>query len=247
MGAETANALRILVTRPEPDASAFARELTAVGAEAVIAPLLEISFSEGRDPDFVPDLEGVQALLFTSANGVRALAKLGAVPGLPVLAVGDATAQAAKEAGFGDVASADGDVDDLARLVGERLDPAAGPLVHVAGSAVAGDLSGALTAVGFTVRREVLYAVEMAKNLPAAAADALRNGSVDGVAMFSPRTGAAFVSLVQQAGLETTCAKLTAYCLSANVKAAVRDLPWGAVRVAARPETAALVDAISGR
>lgn len=243
---------RVLVTRPEPDAAAFAAALAKIGVEAVVAPLLEIEFVSG----VAPDLGGVQALLFTSANGVRAFAASTATAdaenadarALPVFAVGDATARAAIEAGFGRVETAGGDVDDLARLVASRILPGDGALLHVAGSAVAGDLGGALTDAGFTVRRAVLYTARKVRELPAGAVDAIADGGLHGVALFSPRTGAAFRELVTRAGLAGKCTTMTAYCLSAAVADAVAGmesgLAWREIAVAARPDIAALLDAI---
>jgi uroporphyrinogen-III synthase len=65
------------------------------------------------------DLDGVAALAFTSVNGVEAFARLSADRRRPVFAVGDRTARAAREAGFAEVASADGDVEALAALIAE--------------------------------------------------------------------------------------------------------------------------------
>src|SRR5579875_3886396 len=127
---------RALITRPRAEAEALAAALERRGIAAVIAPMLEIVFR----PAGPLELDGVQALLCTSANGVRALAQASAERGLPLFAVGDATA-AARHAGFTAVASAAGDADALARLAAARLDPQAGRLLHVAGGAVAGDLA----------------------------------------------------------------------------------------------------------
>src|SRR5690348_13331331 len=109
---EVKHAWQALVTRPEADAQALAEALAARGVEPVIEPLLQIGFREGA----APDLAGAQALLFTSANGARACAAASPRRDLPVLAVGDATARAARELGYVRVESAGGDVEDLARL-----------------------------------------------------------------------------------------------------------------------------------
>ena len=84
--------MRILLTRPESEIARFATQLEAQGVEPIAAPLLRIEPVVTLPP--VP--EHVQALLFTSANGVRAYADLAAARDLPVFAVGDATAEAAR-------------------------------------------------------------------------------------------------------------------------------------------------------
>lgn len=229
--------MRVLITRPEEDAAELVAELAARGIEAVVAPLLSIDFV-----DEAPlDLDGVQALLLTSANGVRAFARNTAERGFKVLAVGDATARAAEAAGFQDVTSAAGDVDDLAALAAKRLDPGAGALLHPAGSKVAGDLAGMLERAGFSYRRCVLYAARTATELPEAARAELATGECAGVLIYSPRTGVTFKRLVEEAGLAAALASVRAYCLSANVAAAVAGLPWAGIETAARPEQSALL------
>ena len=228
--------MRVLVTRALADAVPLARRLAAAGVEALIEPLLEIHFHAAG-----AELDGVQAVLVTSANGARALAAAGARRDLAVYAVGDASAQAAAEAGFHPVHSAAGTVEDLAARVVAELDARAGRLVHVAGTHVAGDLAGHLTAAGFSVERAVLYEARPARALGDVATQALRAGSLDAVLFFSPRTAAAFVSLVAAAGLAEHCRRLDALCLSRSIAEALADVEWRKVAIAARPEQQALL------
>src|SRR5436190_3350578 len=130
--------MRILLARPREDAERLAPKLTGRGHEVLIEPLINIVPVPGAN---VP-LDGVQAVLFTSANGARAFSTASDRRDLQVLAVGEATAEAARGLGFANVESAGGDARDLARLARDRLDPANGALLHAAGSAVAGDLAG---------------------------------------------------------------------------------------------------------
>lgn len=232
-----APALRVLLTRPRQDSEDTARFLAEHNIEAVIAPLIEISDIAGVSLD----LEGVQALLVTSANGVRALARATQRRDIPVFAVGDASAVAARQSGFVEVTSADGDVVALAALVRDRLAPEDGVLLHAAGSAVAGDLAGDLATHGFTVRRAQLYQAQAADNLPKAAQNALNGSNIDAALFYSPRTAAQFAKLVSAAGLEAPCQKIIAVCLSPAVAEAAAALPFAEVRTAAAPDQAALI------
>ena len=229
--------MRVLVTRPEDDAIALVRLLGERGIDAVIEPLLVI----GYEPPADFDLEGIQAVLMTSANGARALAAATERRDLAVFAVGDATARAAAEAGFRAIENAAGDVDALADLVKERLDPGAGGLVHVAASEVAGELGGALRASGFAYRREILYRARPATAFSEGARRALRDHALDGALFFSPRTARTFASLVLDDRLSEYCEDMVAFCLSAAVAGELAALPWRAVRIARRPDQGSLV------
>jgi uroporphyrinogen-III synthase len=231
---------RILVTRPEEDGAPFAEILVRMGHEAQLEPLLAVRLRQGA----VLDMSGAQALLFTSANGVRAAAQLTKERALPALCVGDATARAAREAGFGAVESAAGDVHTLAALVRENRDPAAGPLVHVAGTISAGDLAGDLAAAGFEVRRAVVYDAVAAGQLSGEAREALASARIDMVTLFSPRTARTFARLVRQAGLGDAMAGVDVLCLSQAVAEALDDLPRRKTLVAAEPTQNALIGLI---
>ena len=239
--------MKILVTRPRADAEDLAKLLQARGHEVLLEPLLDIAMLPG---EAVP-ADGVQALLFTSANGVRALlarndGDISALRNLAVYTVGDATARSAKEAGFGDVHSASGDVKSLAALVSARVRPAVGPLLHIAGSDVAGDLAGLLDAQGFTLTRTVLYETKTAGALMVEASDALKRGDVQAALFFSQRTATAFAALAGD--IAPALGRTTAICLSAAVADAVDDLPgaasWRDILTAAEPTQDALLSAL---
>lgn len=229
--------MRLLVTRPSEDSKLTIAALKRDGHEGVAAPLLDVRFLKGEDLD----LEGVQGVLLTSANGARAFAARSWERNVPALCVGDATAREALALGFETVKSAAGDVEALARLTIEQMDPAAGALLHPAGSKVAGDLAGLVQDAGFTYRREVLYEAIKADELPKGVLSALRDERVDGVMLFSPRTGAAFARLVDKAGACEHLKDVNAYCLSQAVAETIKDLPWGAVYTAAQPDQASLL------
>jgi uroporphyrinogen-III synthase len=256
--------MRVLVTRPQADSAELVDELSARGHDALIEPLLEIHVR-----DVAVDVSDVQALLITSANGVRAFAQLTDVRDLRVLTVGQASADAARKAGFVGVESADGDAEALARLAIDRLDPADGPLFHAAGTVTAGALLERLTEAGFEVRRTPLYEAVPAESLSYETRTALQQGGLDAALFFSPRTAKVFVTLLYAEGLAHTRRGIRAICLSDAVASALRDaarqgrasrsaasafdgdtqsvgpaLSWADVRVAERPDRQALLAAL---
>jgi uroporphyrinogen-III synthase len=231
--------LRALVTRPREEAGALAAALAARGIEAVVEPLMQVHYR----PPAALDLAGVQAILCTSANGVRALARTSKEREVLLLAIGDATAAHARSEGFTAVESAGGDVADLVSLAAARLRPQGGTLLHVAGSVVAGDLVETLGERGFRVERLVLYEAQPAKALSPTTVDALRGGSIDFAFFLSPRTAAIFAQLAAAAGVVPCCAKMTALSISRAADAALADFPWLDRRVAERPNQSALLAA----
>ena len=153
-----------------------------------------------------------------------------------VLTVGDATAEAAREAGFNDVRSADGDVNALVALAKRELDPARGKLIHIAGDHVAGDLGGELRAAGFSVERRLAYASVAAAPLPPAL-----NGPLDIVLFHSPRAAQRFIELGAP-----NAANLVAGCMSAAIAEAAGKVSWRRIITAPRPREDDLLAATLG-
>ncbi len=233
--------MRILITRGRDDAAPLAAELEARGHQALIEPMLDIVPAAGSKQKLLGDLTSVQALLFTSANGVRAFARLTPARGYRIFAVGDATAAAARAAGFARVESAAGDVEALADLVARRLRPGGGALLHAAASQLAGDLQGRLEAAGFELRRAVLYEAKPASSISDEVKGDLDSGRIDAALFFSPRTAKTFVTLVREGGLAPALARCTALCLSEAVAEEVRTCAWAGVHLARQPTTDSLL------
>jgi len=232
--------VRVLLTRPERDAQRTAAALRAHGHEPILAPLLHIEILSdaelGRGP--------WAAILVTSANAVRAIAehrRRAALQAVPVYAVGQRSAQAMREAGFADVTSADGDVNDLANLVAARLKPAT-PLLYLAGEKRSGDLAGTLRGRDFMVQTVLVYRVIAAEKLPRQASDALTAG-IDAVLHFSRRSAEAYVSAAREAGvLNDALAKPIHLCLSGRIAQPLTGAGAARICIAARPDEAALLE-----
>lgn len=229
--------LKLIVTRPEPDASRTAEALRRLGHEPILSPMLDISYDSAA---LLPE-RPFQAVLVTSRNAVRALA---AHPGrerlavFPVLAVGDQTALEARRAGFA-ARSAGGAVGDLLALATAELRPDNGPVLYLAGDEQAGDLAGALKAQGFSVDTAIVYRASPRDRLAPAAAAALQHGPI-GVLLYSHRSAVVFAQALWLEGLAPLPASVTAFCLSGSVAEPLIPATTGKVFIAASPNQLSL-------
>ncbi|ODT87246.1 uroporphyrinogen-III synthase [Phenylobacterium sp. SCN 70-31] len=227
---------KIWITRAQPGADVTAARVRALGHDAVVAPLLAVRAL----PDARIELDGVVALAFTSANGVRAFADLSGERSLKVFVVGAATAQAARQAGFRSVLSADGDVEALADGIAGRRAELRGVVLHPGAAEPAGDLAGSLARHGVQARHLVLYETTPV-DLPASEIQALLRS--DAVLLHSPRAAQVLAGLLKA----TPAPELRALGLS---RAVIR--PLARARLAARahppfPLEAALLNLIDRR
>ena len=151
--------MRIWITRAEPEAHRTAEAVSAAGHRPLVSPLLRVSVLRSADGPLAKALVGVDALAFTSANGVRAFASLRPISDrhLPVFTVGAATARAAREAGFATVISADGDVAVLAKRIAAKDLRPNGVVLHPGALEPAGDLVGDLQRRGLDARFVAIY------------------------------------------------------------------------------------------
>jgi uroporphyrinogen-III synthase len=208
----------------------------------VPAPALEL-----RSRSFV--MPPAQAVLLTSRAAARALPP--PVPGLPVLAVGEATAAEARAGGWTDCRAAEGTAESLADLVTKSLRPDGGPLLLVVGEGYALDLAAALRACGFRVIRRIAYAAAPAETLPEPARLAILAGRVGAVLFHSPRSALCAMTLLRAAGLAAAVPQMEVLAISRRVAqaaiAAAAPQAWRAVRIAARPEEQALLALLGPR
>jgi uroporphyrinogen-III synthase len=224
--------MKILVTRPFADGREIAARLAGQGHQALLAPLLEPCFFDGPEPE----LGEVEAILATSANGIRALIRRTARRDIPIFAVGPQTAEEAGQAGFVDVRSADGDAVALADATGRWARPGA-VLLHVCGEDAPGMLADMLSTRGFVLRRAVLYGMAAATALPPEVQTALARGEVDAVMFFSPKTAGLFLDLAR----ELPIAGLTAFCISPNTAKVLPSGAFAAVQIAEKPNQDAML------
>jgi len=234
--------VRLLVTRPEVDAQRTTAALRERGHDVVVAPLLRIEAIDAADIGNGP----WAAILVTSANAARAITahpRLADLRILPVLAVGESSADAMRAAGFIDVISAAGAASDLVRLVAERFKPGT-TLLYLAGADRAGDIAAELRGKNLIVRTAIVYRAVAAATLPPAAIAALAAG-VDGVLHFSRRSAETYVDAARGAGTLVGALAPVHYCLSAQVAAPLAQAGAARVRIAAKPTESALLDLIA--
>lgn len=215
---------RILITRPEAEAGSLAARLRASGYVPVLAPLLVVACTKLRAPP------GVDAVLVTSGN---ALAALGGLEQIKLLAVGDATARRARAAGFAEVESAGGDADDLLALATRILPPGAS-LLLASGQGQGAALAAALRQAGFRVHRRVAYAARPVRRLPEPARASISAGHLRAALFLSADTARTFTRLLPPA-LAPSLAGVEALAIGQPAADALALLPWARVRVSVEP------------
>jgi uroporphyrinogen-III synthase len=239
--------MAILVTRPHPDDEATAAGLRARGFEVLLAPMLRF-----QPVAFPPDIDAsYDAVIATSANALRGIEPHLAghrLLKLPLFAVGEHTAAAARRVGFGKVISADGDAASLRDCVRASVKAKerkkAGTLLYLAGADLARDLAGELGEHGFSVITQTTYRMMPVSSLPPEAGDAFAAHRIDAVLHYSRRSARAFLEATRTAGVEISALAIPQCCISDAVASVVRDAGATQVMVARSPHENALFEVL---
>jgi uroporphyrinogen-III synthase len=239
--------MAVLVTRPQPDDEATAAALRVRGFEVLKAPMLRfepVAFQDDADAAY-------GAVIVTSANAVRGIEphlENSRLLELPLFAVGEHTAAAARRAGFENVISADGDAASLRDCVLASVKTKglkkASPLLYLAGADLARDLAGELGERGFTVVTHTTYRMSPVSRLPREICDAFAANAIEAVLHYSRRSARAFLEAVRTGGVEISALAIPQCCISALVASVVRDAGATQVMVAATPDENALLEAL---
>ncbi|MBR9650384.1 uroporphyrinogen-III synthase [Thalassovita aquimarina] len=218
----------LLLTRPLASSQRFAAQLRQRLGDVpmMISPLLQID-PVGR----APDLAGARAVIFTSQNALLAVAE---GQGMPCYAVGSATADAARAAGFDPIA-VERNAEDLFQRI--MADHPSGPLLHLHGRHARGRLAERLTDAGIETREEVVYE-QRETPLSTVAETLLRGEQTVIVPLFSPRSAKIFAR--QHVGQ----APLFIAAMSDAVIEALGTLPVRRVERAQTPDATAMIAAI---
>ena len=239
--------MAVLVTRPHPDDETTAAGLRAQGFEVLQAPMLRfepVAFHDDLDARY-------GAVIVTSANALRGLAPHldgSRLLKLPLYAVGEHTAAAARGVGFENVIPANGDATALRELmlasVKARELKKASTLLYFAGADLARDLAGELGERGFTVVTHTTYRMTPVASLPREVCEAFAANRIEAVLHYSRRSARAFLEAARAAGVEISALAIPQCCISAAVASVVRDAGASQVTVASSPDENALFDAL---
>ena len=226
----------VWVTRAEPGAGETVAKLDALGFAALVEPVIET-----RVLKVSPMPEGAfDGIAFTSAAAVRLGSDRISDQTLPVFAVGDATARLAKLLGWRDVRSADGNVEDLARLIAS--DASARTILHPGAVLAAGDLSGILEKLGRQIVSWPLYETVERAGPSAELVHQISCNGVYGILVHSPSAGKSLANWLSPLG---GLANAILFALSGPCTRSLEGESFREIHISPFPREAALLKVVS--
>ena len=229
--------MRILITRPQENATSLANQLHRLGHHVMIEPLIQIlPLSELLLK--LPPLSSFEAVVTTSQQAVRCLANLTPHRDFSLWCVGTESSRTAKELGFNTIQTAEGSAENLLiKLLKTLILPLEKPILHVCGDVIRVNVAEVLRSRGIVAQQVIVYKTQEAEAFSEEAHHALKTGILDAALFYSPRTARIFRNLCKALKLEQHCASLTAFCLSDAIKMEIFDLPWKKIQIAKKTST----------
>jgi uroporphyrinogen-III synthase len=234
---------RVLVTRPEPGASATAARLREIGGlEPIVLPLTRIEPLHARPP---PDTAAFDALVLTSANAVRMASSelLTGIRDLPCYAVGPATAEIARAAGLNVVLASGGDARSLSADIISRCAGGA-RLLYLCGRVRTPALESALRDAGIEVEPLEVYVAQATEHASLSLRDRVDERPVDLALVHSPRGGELLADIMSRPELADLFAGTIIISISAK---AAEALAGREVYVAEEPSEQALLALVKAK
>ncbi len=242
---------RILVTRATHQAGKLSEGLRAAGLDPVEVPVLEIRPPASYDPLDVAlqHLYGYDWLILTSANTVRAVTERAANlklslrdPGPHIAAIGQATAEAARNAGLHVTLTPESYVaESLVTTLATRIQ---GKHILLARAAIARDIiPDALRKSGATVNVVDAYQ----NTIPAAAPDQLRAAlafGIDAATFASSSSATHLAEVARAAGVRFPFAGVRAISIGPVTTATLRELGWEPAAEATPHDISGLISAV---
>ena len=168
-------------------------------------------------------------------DSVRVVEQYDELKKIPLYVVGDKTAELAKQTGFLNVSSASGTSQELIQLMIKTAQRDKGMLWHLSGEKVKGNIVESLETAGFEAKRQIVYSIEDAMDLPPSLDDELKNQTISHVIFCSPRTTTVFVNLLKKKKLEKMTCQMICLCLSQDIGEKALSLKWKKLWISPRP------------
>ncbi|AKR48873.1 MULTISPECIES: uroporphyrinogen-III synthase [Acetobacter] len=232
----------VIITRPEPGLSETMAAVADAGWLPLASPALVVQRYTLRLPKKLP-----AAILLTSGQAVSAVvaaAQQAKALDIPVYAVGDRTAQRARDAGFTHVKSADGDARALVALLQTHQQPECGSLLLCSGAGQGVELAAWCRQAGFKVVRRVVYAAKPIQHINAQTCTAIQTAKVAVVLFFSAESAAGWLAALPKAEQNALAAQARAVVISGRVAGVLRAAGWQNVRIADHVSAPAVMDAL---
>ncbi len=216
------NRIHVLLTRQFEDCSELIIRLKQLGHMVSHLPLLTIE-KISYDQKAIQDCKNI---IFTSANAIKFLDKKKINKNIKCFCVGLATEKKAKNVGFINVISAEGNVRNLKELILQNCNPSDGNIVYVSGEIISSDLDQQLIKEGYSVKRVINYKTHHNLNFNEKFVKDLKNNIPDIVYIYSYNSALSFLNFIKSERIESLWMDTNLMCMGEKTSSILNEIKW---------------------
>ena len=214
--------MHILFTRPLEDCEEIMVKFQLLGHEVSHMPLIYV---EKKNYDEI-DFKNFKAIIFTSSNAIKFLSLKKIDKKINCFCVGNATEKKARNSGFQNTFSAEGNVNNLKELILQNFNSSDGKLLYVSGEIVSNELDKNLILEGYDVKRIVNYTVKHVQNLNEDFVKKIKIKMPNIVYVYSQNSALSFLNLIKNYNLINLWMDTNLMCISEKTSSVLNEIKW---------------------
>ena len=214
--------MHILFTRPLEDCEEIMVKFQLLGHEVSHMPLIYV---EKKNYDEI-DFKSFKAIIFTSSNAIKFLNLKKIDKKINCFCVGSATEKKARNFGFQNTFSAEGNVNNLKELILQNFNSSDGKLLYVSGEIVSEELDKNLILEGYDVKRIVNYTVKHVENLNEDFVKKIKIKMPNIVYVYSQNSALSFLNLIKNYNLINLWMDTNLMCISEKTSSVLNEIKW---------------------
>ncbi len=214
--------MHILLTRPLEDSKDLIMKFKSLGHQVSHLPVINIEKKVYEEPNF----NEFKGIVFTSSNAIKNLDISKINKGIFCFCVGNATEKIAKEKGFQNIYTAEGNVSNLKEIILQNVDPKNGNLLYISGEIISNELDEELKLEGYTVKRVVNYSVNSNENLSDEFVEQLKTSIPEIVFIYSENSARSYLNLLKKYNLIDNWMDTNLMCLGEKSSSVLNEIKW---------------------
>ena len=214
--------MHVLFTRPIDDSKDLILKFKSLGHIVSSIPVISIKKKEYSKIDF----SSFKGIIFTSSNAIKFLDTKLLDKNIKCFCVGNATELLAKEKGFQNIFSAEGNVNNLKEIILQNFKSSEGKLLYISGETITFELDKFLISEGLKVERVINYSSLPIEKFNEILIDDLKNNVPDIVYIYSQNSAISFKNLIKNYNLQNHWMNTNLMCISEKTSSVLNDIKW---------------------
>ena len=214
--------MHVLFTRPIDDSKDLILKFQSLGHIVSSIPVISIKKKEYSKIDF----SSFKGIIFTSSNAIKFLDTKLLDKNIKCFCVGNATEFLAKEKGFQNIFSAEGNVNNLKEIILQNFKSSEGKLLYISGETITFELDKFLISEGLKVERVINYSSDPIEKFNEILIDELKNNVPDIVYIYSQNSAISFKNLIKNYNLQNHWMNTNLMCISEKTSSVLNDIKW---------------------